>query len=469
MEDRQIDIKNCFYSIIAKWRSILIATVAIAALFTGLMYAKNVRNYNASQAIAENSDKTDSIELTDAEQQSVDYILDKEDELKYYEDYQQSSVYMQIDPSNEEKVTLQFLVSGDTMNVMESLRAYITSQGLAQVVAADMGDKIESKYLAELISFSTLDVSQRNDGYIISSEAYEENRVFVINVIGVEAGPVSLLADAVEKSVNVYVEGKADLFGGSSIQLLDRIQTVVTDSNLMSSKSSITSTISNLSTDIATQKAALSENQLAVLENHGKTTDKQEVEQVSTIAKPSISAKYIVVGLVLGVFVMCCFYGLKYIMSGRIKCAEEIYDAYHFPLLGRIVVDTKKSPVDRFIQKIDVPVVKTVDEQIQSIQQLLTYQCKGHEVDKIALVSTSDMKGLDADNIRSIEESLSTRGLDMIFVDHFFTNGDALEKLTDYRNVVLVEKLGISQTSEISKAVEMIRGMDQNILGYIVL
>ncbi|MGN1406501.1 MAG: hypothetical protein ACI4WM_09505, partial [Erysipelotrichaceae bacterium] len=173
--------------------------------------------------------------------------------------------------------------------------------------------------------------------------------------------------------------------------------------------------------------------------------------------------KYILIGGVVGVAIMCVWYCLKYLLSDSVHTDDEIHDLCGFTNLGTFsVVGSGKNGIDKFLISKQYGEVQEDAYVYERIAESINLLAKDRE--EVLLIGTADkgkMVKLEAELNKLVKNTKVVLG------GNLNTDNEALSKLKGTDSVVLVEERNVSKIKEVVKEVEFIRNCDKRILGYI--
>ena len=137
---------------------------------------------------------------------------------------------------------------------------------------------------------------------------------------------------------------------------------------------------------------------------------------------------------------------------------------YHAPIRNRL------NSVDKLITRMN-----GITEERQSLKCVyalgaanISAQMKKSNASKLLLSGNASASDFDAAAV-ALKENLQTTGLEVISAGNINENVVAVQTLQDADKVVLIEQLGVSRLQDIKKELQMLRKLEKDILGVIVL
>ena len=379
--EREINLIEIFWHILLGWRQIICFGILFALLIGGMKYSMNIKAYQASQNIDIEKAK---IELGKEEQKKLADAIDIQKRIDEYVNYQNTSALMQIDPYEKHVLELQYYIKSDYIinytkdserdytNELTSIYCnYINSGEMAQKIIDESGLSITQEDFRELLSVS----QASNTIYITISFADTDKLEVICEVL---------------KNYLQQKEPELQKIGSHSLNLIEESQNVIVDSSLIEKKNLIYSNITSLNSQLDTLKAGMSSEQQTILELEvEKMSGESEEEEV-----PSFSIKYLILGAIMGGFLVCLWIVCKMIFSVKLQNPEEIRNLYGARLFGEITVHGRKK---RFLSTIDDKIMAlknrkkkkmTADQQIKVLSANIALSCKQQGIDCIYLTGS---------------------------------------------------------------------------------
>ena len=297
----------------------------------------------------------------------------------------------------------------------------------------DIADKygVNSKYVKELISV----------------EPDFDSNIVVLNTFGKDEISANSLLDDIRALVNNSLSSILESYKGYSV--IERNHSVYLD----------TAWVNDIGVDT---EANINEyiNQITALENKYKNSGEPKEPGYFSVMR---GVKYILIGGVVGVVIMCVWYCLKYLLSDSIHTDDEIHDLCGFTNLGTFsVAEDGKNGIDKFLISKQYGEVQEDTYVYDRIAESINLLAKDRE--EVLLIGTADKEKLvklEAELNKLVENTKIVSG------GNLNTDNEALSKLKGTDSVVLVEERNVSKIKEVVKEVEFIRNCDKRILGYI--
>ena len=479
-QERIITIADLIKEIVRRLWLVIIAAIIFAALLGGYKYVKDSK---AASVQTDTEDITSHIasDLNEDEQNAVNNVLLIQDNMEQQQEYAENSILMQIDPYNESTVTLQyFFDAGQTAeansqdysnNLLNLYQSYVNNGTLISDLVAG-GAALDTQYLGELISCEV----QSNAAMDNAANAIvldDQTTAFDIKVVHVDEESCRDLADRVKECMQAYQLQLNETVRPHELTLMDEAYTQVVDRDLWTYKYDRVNSIVSMQEKIETLKENFSAEQLNIVEQYTEQTltdaDEESGEMMET-AEPSvsISKKYVAVGGAAGIVLACLFIIISYIMRGTINKAEDLQYLYNVRILGEVNLRRRKNVFlslwNRIIQRDRKEM--TSEEQMELLCTNLQITCEKNQIHKLLLCG-ADKK--DLEYIKTKFDHLEDCNIQIEYVSDLLHSPQSLKKLSDFAEIVIVEKVRQSQYSDIVKEIEICSEQEVDILGAIVL
>ena len=473
VETREIDVKRMLVHTLTYWRWIFVIALLGALLLGASQYRKDVtaaKNSIQAQIDAANTPlpTIDSLsaQLTSDQVQNVWNAVN----FKSYADertaYMKESVYMNLDPYNEDVVYLNYdIYSSSPAGVLSQLSNYIGSEELAEKISKDMGLTIANKYVMELYTIT-----------------YSDNiSKFTVKVCADDAEECGKLADSFDKLITQYVS-KIDETDGeapNSLVLTQRTEDVAIDTNLQNIQAAYNSEIYNNTNIYSALYSGFNEIQEALFQmiTEQRATGTSSIYEAeadsdepvlsgdasaidTTIhVKPSI--KMILTGFAAGAIIAYAVFALGYTISKAIHGVDEVKYLFAVPVFGTVRTAAfekkrKGAAVDTAIDKLNYGKKKYLDstKQMQMVYSNLLLSCKNGGVNEIYLTG-SELERIPQSCILELVSKLKEQQITVHVENSILYDAESLMKMAACGHAVFVEIENVSKCEEIAKELNL--------------
>lgn len=517
MEEREIDLIDLIADILSHWRGMLICMLAGAVLLGAFSYVRSYRNVKAAiEAEKEKESDEDALQnerlplknllydekisskerlreleelLTDSEKVAVCILIDDEQEQETYRQYVEKSVLMNMDPYNIPRMDLLFNIQVEDMGQSYMLRTVyeelINGVGMIQYVEKQTG--ISGASADELIT------AQGRSNVTILNGAQDTdfgNDYLRVTIYHNDEAECRKMAKCVKDYIGQQQERLTQELGEHNVVLLSEAVGKVMDIGLRDRQISYANTDLSLQMSCANTKAAFSEAQQSyydlltggtgLLEKEPKakeelkSDDKAEsqLDEPIEIGSPSVSAKMVVVGALLFVFVYAGIFFLIYVLNNKLRAVDELQKLYHIAQLGLIVKDEdkKKIFIDRWIDALRNRNKRrfTREQSLELAAAAVKMSLYGRGENSVCLMGCDLEAGAD-DVSRGLKEMLEKENIAVTILNNVIYDAEEMEKLKDVKSIVLVEKAMSTLYDEIVRELELISRQDIMTLGGIIV
>ena len=490
MKEREISLIDLIVEILLSWRSLIAWMVVGAILMGGFSYVSTTRTaaaqkiaqekqqaeWEAQQALLNEQmkDKEATNEelienLTEAQKNNVLNVLNNQKVKDFYK----QSLYLQMDAANVPKMKLTFLINAPSLEESYSIeRLYedALNNGLQQWLA----ERENAEDINELVMLT------RGTGV-------SESDSFCVQVIHVTEKQCKELTDLVISYMEELKDNIAKQAGEHQLVLVNQSFAKVRDTAVMDQQKNILANVINydsmIKNSIATFNAGekayyefLSQVELEEeeVETAGEGTILSEkLEEIVPIT-PSVSVKYVVLGMLLFAFIWVCWLFLKYVMNNKLRSGDDINAIYNVPQLGHISADGSKKKSFDFVDHL---ILKLRDRNRRAVTREEEVGLAGAAV-KIA----ANKKGFDAvccigcgmkDSTLEVAEAmrkvLGEEGISLNVLNNVLYDQKALRQLQGVKGAFLLEKAGETLYDEIRRELELMNRQDIKVLGVVVV
>lgn len=398
MEEREINLKHLFFSICKKWKQILVCAL-IGAIVCGAY------GYHKGKAV---------VKVIDEEK-----LIQKEEALAKRQAYLENSVFMRNPNAEIWQRTLQIDISVNNensknlMKVFETYANALRSEELYKLIAKEVGEE-SPEYIYELISMTYYN---KDGDYYSFKNDLQGNTIlsFMVMLRGLDDKYTLRIADILENFIKKQKLINSEYICQHNIDIFN-ICSVITG-NYLEKYSTVEKELSNLEKELT---------QLKVSNN-----------------KPYKSLKkWIVLGLLVGSFILIGYYTMLYILSDKLHEANEIES------LWGIKTWRRNAGEDDNLKEILKAIILT-KEEYSIIMAAGTY-------------ITDNLKAIvnEANNDLKKEKT--------VIYEDVINNPAAIKALSNANAVILLETEEKSKISDIAREVKLFMQNNIPVIGCVV-
>lgn len=512
-----INLLDLLWYLCYHWRSLIVGMLLCALLASGLRLYKNDA-YNAgieAQLAAQDKDSSGEEQstydsLTQTEARAVDNAVLYTQQIQQYLDYQKNSVYINLDPYNENVQILNYIVevrkddiAEDGMDasaladlLKQSYVGYVNSGAAAGAVKAIDAD-MEQSAIDELIS--AIDLTSISDSSSLQTGSFSSSgsttnfnmesdsnidrayAVFEVTVLGSSKEDAGKLADALDQTLSNYTKTLTDSLDVHTLTLSAANSSIVVDGDLVTARQNYNTNLINARTNLNNLLTAFTENQKLAYES---MTDMQsdainETEGTDSVVPDKIPltsglVKYLILGLFLGIFLWAVLWAMIYILVPTLKTTEDITRCFRYYLMADLTCyqDSNKrfgSGMDKFLRKLRYRDALPLEEEQRLLATNLKVTCKKEEVSSVYLTSSYVMSEAEMQRIDALIQSLAMDNISAVYGRSIERDAESYEKMTEVGAVVYIERLGKSRFDSLEKINAMTEKQGVKILGVVVM
>lgn len=518
-ENRQteIDLLDLCKSILQKWRVLLVCMLLFAVGMCGYSVTQNIQTNKAIDAenqLRKESEKESKSEKTDSEENATELVQNLQQlaattsltdaqidnvrtAVNVYQTLRAGAESLDtaytLDYANENCTVLQYIVKATATDVkadelnevfLDTLQDYIEKGGLATDIMSDGYDMVSSSDITALISFE----KGGNSDYTKVALDEESNSplsmsTFAVTCKGENEKQAEELAEAVKKSIDKYVVAY-DGWETITLSLQTQYNTQIADLSGVRDASSTASTVANLNSQFNTLTTSFTDEQKALLNAAvGKqvfdvqatiNTAQDAADEVVLTPHVSLTSgvlKHMVIGVFIGFLLPAFWIAFLYIFSGTIKQKNEFERAYQYYCLGdlRKVKENQKfgAKLDRWISQLGEGTLDTYEHRMELLLANIKATCKKAGIDSVYMNATYVLSEDERQELADMVARLEKDGIHAVFGGNALHDVSAFEKMTQYKNVIMVEKPTVTKYTELDKMDTLCAEHELNVLGVV--
>lgn len=278
--ETEIDLVALLKRVCVQWRAILIFSIIIGLLASGIKYAKDVNAYNASLSMQKISGK-EAVETSGLKQEEIDAVqqaVSQKRQIKVLTTYTTESEYMNLDAMNCRQLSILYYIKADRgSDAADLLAVYnemLQSDDSVKAIKEAAGVKVPAKYIRELISAYDAKSSDRG-GYTQDSSTDVMKITFNLP----EGADSKAVEETIEKLIKAYDVTDLGIAKGKIRKISSEVNTVMNE-NMQTDQQNYTDNLSNLKSTYNTAVNSFSDEQKTLLdtllEENGLSDDNTE-------------------------------------------------------------------------------------------------------------------------------------------------------------------------------------------------
>jgi len=436
--EREINLKDLLFSILYRWRSLLLAGLIGLALIGGYKFATS---YKTSVVLGQNNEESAKI-LRQKEAERI--------RLATMVEYYSESPLMYINGFARPTVEIIYSITITDAKADELYKDSIDAIVAAYTIGLDVYDEfnkngIEGRYAEELYTCD-YDIDS-NTIQIIASGPDKEMAKQIADIV----------AGAVENKKNNITSEYRD----HSLKKVAEHYYEIIDRDLLKKQNSFISSIK-------TRKEELKklEDEIAKLKIDSGLMGDTVVSKKGFI--PNSIIKYSILGAILGVFIVVVWYCVIYVLKPILRTENDIRNQYGIPVIGTLPKKQPTKPlfIDKLLMKLEGRSdCQNAEETIKTASiSISNTASKGSHV--VVITSMAENKAFDkiAEKLNSIVTEVT-----LILLRGGTDKANNVEELSKCDAVVLVEERDVSSLNKINEELRQIKLFDKKVLGAIII
>ena len=456
--DRVIKVKEVMVYYIHHIIFILACLVIGGVGLAGLCYLKNARELEAEQTSAPVKLEDMYENFTSEEKAAVSYALYSYDRVREMEQYIDESVYMKLSPQHVTQTTVQYkveLVNSENYTYEEKLQlinqiiiaysVFIRDGGLSNQIVEE--SLLKADYTAEQIG-ELLEM-----GYDPEVEAMTS---FCLYVYGSDL--VSGLDEAAMNALESYMNEGTSLAKHKLVIMNQHTEVLRNDAiynnqrymytERVSSNDRLKNAMKDLSGDTLyyyNEVVSAGESIADEVQTDGEVVaSSTDVNNSGTVVPKKKLLKYGILGALVGIIGACGLLLLRYMFSSTIIADTDYTATMGMKLLGKISESDSGETLPFVVAKARLA-------------------CNKEDISKLALVS-SDFSCIGEDIQKQLVQALDKQGIELIAIEDVLKDCDAMNRLFEIGDCLLLEKTGTSRYDKVYDIVEL---CDENSIGIV--
>lgn len=445
----EIHLKDLFFHILYRWRSILLVALIGAVALCGYQWWTIKSTHDAGKLTKEERQYELNLQNYKEDLESAQNTIRVNTKLlQDQNEYRKESIYFQLNPQGIWTATNKYLVKvdqsvldkmpqGSSLDPTDGILAAYTSP-LSEATDDELKEAFgteKTEYVSELV---TSELSTDENSITVSIKAATKEEA--------QAG-MSLLNSKMEK----IAAGKAQEIEPHTLSLVNEEIALKADPDLPAKQDTLAKSIA--------------ENQTALQEA------RQKLNKLEADGEPNAPGKHLVkmavIGFVLGAALIFFLYAILYALSGRLKSAHDLSERYQIPILGEMVSSGQlhsNKGLDKLFSKWEVGEKTFSNETVfNNISALIEEK---QEANTILLTST-----LPAEKITAVGDALIKRLPDKTIETQadLIHNSEAITESAKADAVILVEAKSKSNLKDMDRMAETLIIAEANVIGAIIL
>lgn len=474
-KEKEINLWDALCHVLLHWRSILGMAFVFAVLFGALGYIKSAQSVRAQKATYDTVTLENYSIQPVAKHRATTYMA-YEKAVEKQSDYNLNASIMKLNPNDFCAGELLFYVeaSEDIQDaICQSYLSSVLNDTLAERLITAFGKSQEEKpYIMELVG---------TDGRFLQFDS--------------KNAPEKSLEPSGKGVIRIYVYGENEQVCQNAMQVIDEEMSAVHnelkqyDHTLKPIGSSCVRTSSgellmyqndNIKkaqeylvdfNNIKREMSGVEEQYIALYKRQAEGAEKE----TPMFGKPTVQAKYVMVGFVLGAILVLVLHGVLYIFSGVLRLEDDIEEQYSLSCLGQVILTSNQKK--KWFAFVDGMFVKLrhmnkhyfgEEDCVSMIASNLKVWAQKKDCHRIYVTGTwmDDMPRAVAEKIDA-----KLKGTDIQFVigEAVISHAQAFEDAAQAGSVLFVEQTGKTLHRELQEEILMCQKNEVEIIGIVTV
>lgn len=468
MEEREINLKWLLYNIAMSWRKILVAMIICAVAMDGVGYLRKKANLNG-QMSQEESLKAG---LSDAAIERTERLAKRYIENKIQLDemilYKEDSIWLNLNPACIPTIEVEYLVTIGGQTKVESMD--IIKSYLSAIRQVEFTPELEAigkvPYLRELIR---VEDSVQVEGTNIQIEMLKSN-VLRYSIVAPDEEICHSLSQLVHSQIETVTPLFKERYGNFTIEQISETYFEDTNKELRMEQNEDIAQFYRLNDYQETMKTRLGTEE----QEYYDYLIQQDVAEGEFVEKKEESApvspiqpKYALVGLILGVFLVCVYEAMRYCMTQKVYFTDDFVSQIPVELMGVVHQQSRWKGIDRLIHNMFVHQDHGLseDEQIELIASHIRILAEKQDYKQLFLAGSGHDK-----LVRQIAERFIQKSHGSIsYGSNVLKDPKNMERMAAADGVIFIEQLGTFTYSAILEEIRLCKEYQLSIVGSILV
>ncbi len=469
----EIDLKDLLYRVLVLWRLILRGAVIIAILIGVLRLATGLtERFDPEKLVrAQNKYKYELADYEATGERLLRQIDNLQDDTVQQEIYNEKSALMDIDPLNKWVGSFVFYV--DANYQIDPALSFQNTDPTPRIIAAYNNYLGSGEFYTAILERTDIVDEIRFLREILSHSANTESSTITVTCVGKSEADVTEILDLVKEKLYEKSETFRTTIEEHSIGFLTESMYSTIDLDLDQTQKNNLLKISEYANRIGELNLDLEE---------WEKDDKPKAKY-GTFYTIKQAIKFTIIGGVAGCFIMAGYFAMYYLFSPAVKIDSDL-NVLGISVLGSLRRKTgakKDTGIERWL---DVHIIRPlfehwveqglggrtrdVDEKAQErlIVNNLNGVLKEKDISRAVFVNAMDSE--DAKGIVKRLDSIDKK-VPYVLAGNVLEDPDAVNKLSDTKEVILMGKRYKTRTDDIQKSLTILKACGKSILGAIIV
>lgn len=501
MGEIEINLRDFFLRIFMQWRKFFVFMLVGAVLIGGVLSIRSYFGvYETEEKVQRSSDEYEQLliekltkvnsELEEREIAEVSSAFQiYRDALYSYDaalEYQENSIKMHLNPNAAPTLKASYYVD----NHYEMSYPVIDKTNNINAICNALSDALRNEETCKKISKR---LGWDKDNWYISEliSSRSENGILHITILAPKQEDCEDMFDVIAEMIEKQSEEMEGTFGDFDVTLLEEHFDICVNNDLQTTQTNQIYYMENAKSTYRNAGSSLGSMQkesfdllveLFEIKDNYVSEQKDDMDELmEASAHDYFQLKYVIVGALLGIVLLGVWVFLKYLLSTKMRVADDMESVYGVDVLA--VADVKKSTIGfskngkkkcfSFVDELVLRILgytQALDEKEAGIlaSSEIVAIAKKMGMKKVYVVSTACTK-----RCKGIQKSiykLLEKDLEIVFnEERVLECPKELERMVEYDGLVLVEECGETTYKDVKQVVTCCRKSNVPIIGGVVI
>lgn len=450
----ELDIADLFWSVMGKWRRILVCGLALALLlggFSGLRGLSRLRDTEYLQNV--NQSNAEAVRVYEINRKEYESQVRRfSEDLEQQEAYRAHSGLLALDPFRVYVCEGIYFVDAGSNTIIDSLTR---EPNYTQAIIAAYSERLNSLDERQILQdagqiFEDAEIDNYRGFLTVSTDM--ESSTLRYKTYGTSEEQALALAAAVKDAIRDVGPRLSEMICEHSIALLNERVALQSDSDLAALHADFETSMSESSANLGVAVAAMD------------SLESPKIENPSLSATIKSAVKRAVIGFAAGAFLAAAYYAFAFAVRGIVADPDDVTSRYGLPVLGVVPADKRKIALDRRIAShYGIPAGLSGEEGLRYVCVNLAESAKGEKT--LLLTGSGDTESIHALGARL---SAALPNLQIQPVGSICRDAEALKAFHECDNLVFAERLQHSRHNELRRELILSLESGKKVLGFIL-
>lgn len=476
VREREINLWDMLFEILLHWRKMLCVAIIFAVIVGVFGYVKSEKSIDA-QRNAYETVTIDNYNISSVAEHRARTYMAYEAEVARQSAYNLNAGLMSLDPNHFYAGRLVYYVDANVEKQEAIAQMYSNSlhnEQLEKKLAEIYGDIEEKASVMELVGTDGRFLKFVSKSAPDATVKADVSGMFSVYVYAAKQQTCLDALDAIETEISSISKNCTEVFGKHTLTQTTHSCVETSSGALLLYQNDQVKNSKEYMVDFANMQREMTgaENQYITLYQRNQEKDQVEPPAFGT---PSVSAKYVVLGFVLGIVLICVLQGWLYVTNEKLRLEDSIEDTYKVSELGAVLLSNEKKKrwfafVDQMLTKLRHVNHHYFEENkcVEMVASNLKIWMNNHGKKKL-FITGAWMEDAEKQVAKKICDQLKQADIQVEIGEAILYHAKALEDAAEIGVVVLVEQTGKTLYGELSEEIALCEKQQIEVVGIVTV